>query len=78
VLSGVHIPPLAGFSTSSSPIKGEETVIDANFSIHDESFGASPSFDIPPSAGDEVQDKSIHDESITYIKISNLKLHSSN
>jgi hypothetical protein len=30
-------------------------------------FDCAP-FDIPPSAGDEVQDKSIQDESITYMK----------
>ena len=48
----------------------------AKESVHGESFGASPSFDT--ESQDEVQDKSIQDESITYIKISNLKLHSSN
>jgi len=34
-------------------------------SVHGESFGVSPSFDIPPLAGDEVQDKSVQDESVT-------------
>jgi len=42
------------------PHRGEEIVVNQNFSIHGESFGASP------------QDKSIQDESITYMKLSNL------
>ena len=36
-------------------------MVNQNFSIHGESFGASPSFDT--ESQDEVQDKSVQDES---------------
>jgi hypothetical protein len=48
-------------------------VADAS-SVHGESFGASPSFDIPPLAGDEVQDKSVQDESVTiFINVTDIE-----
>jgi hypothetical protein len=52
------------------PMKIDELVyfpllITDALSVHGESFGVSPSFDIPPLAGDEVQDKSVQDKSVT-------------
>jgi len=47
-----------GFNTAC-----EEELEVGRTSVHGESIGASPSFDIPPLAGDEVQDKSVQDES---------------
>jgi cell division protease FtsH len=54
ILRGEKLEPLRLESEKEKPIK----------SVHGESFGASSSFDIPPSAGDEVQDKSVQDKSV--------------
>jgi len=67
----IHV--LADFSVASGPpdltltpsveAPGRAKNLSAS-SVHGESFGASPSFDIPPLAGDEVQDKSVQGESV--------------
>jgi len=50
-----------GAKRGSKSVHGESV---QDESVHGESFGVSLSFDIPPLAGDEMQDKSVQDESV--------------